>query len=163
MTALELLSALAEFVRKHVKDIILETRGKETGGEGREPDGERAAYVYTARLPDEDAALDNIPYILIQALTATDTQEDGEYPGAACDVRIVAVTYGADYGKGARDVMNVIERLRIALLREQVIDRRFQLSMPLERAYYPGDTAPYFGGEMITKWILPQVQREVIF
>jgi hypothetical protein len=163
MTALELLDVLAEFVRENTKNIILETEGKVINDDEREPDGERAAFVYKMRLPDENAVLANIPYILLQVLTGSDTQDEGEQPNAGCKIRIVVVTYSADYSKGKIDVLNIIERLRIALLRKQVIGGKFQIKMPLERVIYPDDQAPYFDGEMMTNWFLPTIYREVTY
>jgi hypothetical protein len=161
MTALELLETLAEFIREHTKDLILETRGKEINEDEREPDGERTAYIYKMRLPDENAVIDNIPYILLQVLTGSDEQEEGQSPTSECKIRIVVVTYSSDYSKGKIDVMNIIERLRIALLRQEVIGGKFQLKHPIERVYYPDDQAPYFDGEMMTNWFLPPVYRKV--
>jgi hypothetical protein len=161
MTALDLLDTLAEFVKEHTKDIILETRGAETDDDRREPDGQRPAFVYKMRLPDENAVLDNVPYILLQWLNGEDTQDEGKYPNSTCKIRVVVVTYSPDYGKGKIDVLNILERLRVSLLKEQIIGSMFQLAMPLERVVYPDDQAPYFDGEMMTNWLLPTVGREI--
>ena len=60
-------------------------------------------------------------------------------------------------------LLNLMERLRIALLRKGVIGDQFQLdrSAGLECIIYPDDTAPYFAGEMSTVWRMPAVEREV--
>ena len=61
-------------------------------------------------------------------------------------------------------LVNLMERLRIAILKQVIIGRRFQLDLKagVETLIYPDDTAPYYAGEMITTWILPAVEREVL-
>ena len=60
-------------------------------------------------------------------------------------------------------LLNLMERIRVALLRQVVIGEQFTLDLEagLEVLGYPDDTAPYFVGEMISTWILPPVEREV--
>ena len=60
-------------------------------------------------------------------------------------------------------LLNLMERLRIRLLRQVVIGRRYRLDLEagLETFIYPDDTAPYFGGEMTSTWHVPGVEREV--
>ena len=60
-------------------------------------------------------------------------------------------------------LVNLMERLRISLLRKVVIGGQFQLDLEagLETLIYPDDTAPYYAGEMISTWKLPSVEREV--
>ena len=60
-------------------------------------------------------------------------------------------------------LLNLMERLRIYLLKQVVIGGQFQLDLKagLESLVYPDDTAPYYAGEMLSTWILPAVEREV--
>ena len=60
-------------------------------------------------------------------------------------------------------LLNLMERLRISLLRQIVIGDQFQLDLKagLETLVYPDDTAPYYAGEMISTWKIPAIQREV--
>ena len=72
-------------------------------------------------------------------------------------------SYNDDEQEGGLMLLNLMERLRIRLLREVVIGRRFQLDLEsgLETFIYPDDTAPYYAGEMTTTWRVPGVEREV--
>ena len=65
----------------------------------------------------------------------------------------------------AANLLNLMERLRIALLKQCVIGNQYELNLQegVETMIYPDDTAPYFMGEMVTTWNLPPVQREVSF
>ena len=60
-------------------------------------------------------------------------------------------------------LLALMERLRIALLKQVVIGNQFALNTQagLETMCYPDDTAPYFSGEMVSTWRLPGIQREV--
>ena len=60
-------------------------------------------------------------------------------------------------------LLNLMERLRIALLERVVIGQQCTLDLQagLETLVYPDDTAPYFAGEMVSTWKLPAVQRKV--
>ena len=157
MTPNILLERLKEFTEETTKDMILEVRVKsgETGPK------ERAAEVYTMRLPNKDAETKQIPYILLQFIKGTDDQKEGEQPESECAVRFVFATYSEDGGKGAMDVLNLITRIRLALIKKGVIGEQFSIKRPIEYIVYPDSTPPYFMGEIMTLREMPTNQREV--
>lgn len=157
MTPLELLDALKAFIEKETKDILLPVRVDRKSGKQKE----RPAEVHKMRLPDKSAEITRIPYILLQFLKNTDDQEEGQRPESECMVRIVAATYSEDGEEGALCVLNLLTRIRIALLKDGVIGERFMLKPPLEMIVYPDNTPPYYMGEMITKWRMPVIESEV--
>lgn len=159
MTPINLIDALKEFIEEQVKDIFLSVRVK---GENTTPQY-RAAAVHKMRLPDKESETKLIPYILLQFLTGKDTQEPGKDPESECKIRIVVATYSEDGGVGTYDVLNVITRIRMALLKAGIIAEQFLLKLdsPLEYIVYSDETAPYYLGEMVTTWELPAIEREV--
>jgi hypothetical protein len=159
MTPINLIDALKEFIEEQVKDIFLSVRVK---GENTKPQY-RAAEVHKMRLPDKESETKLIPYILLQFLTGKDTQEPGKDPESECKIRIVVATYSEDGGVGTYDVLNVITRIRMALLKAGIISEQFLLKLdsPLEYIVYTDDTSPYYLGEMVTTWELPAIEREV--
>lgn len=157
MTPLELLDALKAFIEENTKDILLPVRVDRKSGEAKE----RPAEVYKMRLPTKDAETKRIPYVLLQYIKSTDTQTAGEPPESSCMVRIVAATYSEDGEEGALCVLNLLTRIRIALLRDGVIAERFMLKPPIEMIVYPDSTPPYYLGEMMTEWRMPIVESEV--
>lgn len=172
MTPIELLYELKKFIEENTKDIILSVRPinnkviPEPGGKSKkEETGERpknrAAEVHLMRLPNKDAETNRIPYILLQFLTGTDQQQGGKEPDSECKIRIVVVTYSEDGSAGSMDLLNVITRIRIALLKKGVIGKQFTLRRPLEYITYPDETGTYYLGEMITIWGIPTIKREV--
>lgn len=157
MTPLQLLDALKAFIEETTKDILLPVRVDRKSGEAKE----RPAEVYKMRLPTKDAETKRIPYILLQYIKSTDSQEPGKQPESSCMVRIVAATYSEDGEEGALCVLNLLTRIRIALLRDGIIADRFMLKPPVEMIVYPDSTPPYYLGEMMTEWQMPIVESEV--
>lgn len=157
MTPLELLDALKAFIEETTKDIILPVKVDRKSGEKRE----RAAEVHKMRLPGKNADEQRIPYILLQFIKNIDMQEEGQPPESRSMVRIIVATYSDDEADGAMCVMNLLMRIRIALLRDGVIGERFLLKPPLEMIVYPDSTPPYYLGEMMTEWQMPIIKSEV--
>ena len=155
MTAINLLECLEEFVKEKTADIKLQVKVR-----NRNPQEvkERAADVYKMRLPKKEDQMEKVPYILLQFLTG----KDGEVQeGSACQIRIVVATYAENDSMGAYDVLNVILRIRSELQKVGIIGGYFVLEKPLEYIVYPDSTQPYFLGEMITNWSIPEIKREV--
>lgn len=157
MTPLELLDALKAFVEEETKDLILPVRVDRKSGGNKE----RPPEVYKMRLPNKDAETKRIPYVLLQYIKSTDSQEPGEFPESVCMVRIVAATYSEDGEEGAQCVLNLLTRIKIAFLRDGLIAERFLLQQPIEMIVYPDSTPPYYLGEMITQWRMPIIESEV--
>ncbi|MCL2087652.1 MAG: hypothetical protein FWH05_08695 [Oscillospiraceae bacterium] len=166
MSPIVLLEELKKFVEENTKDIILATRpvkNKVYSEDSKKKPPHRkkkSPKVYLMRLPDKDAETNLIPYIVLQYLTGKDEQPPGEPPYSTCTIRIVAATYSEDAGEGAKDLLNVLTRIRIALLKSGGVGQ-FLLCKPLENIVYPDETNPYYLGEMLTIWEIPIIQREV--
>ena len=175
MTPIVLLEQLKEFIQANTEDIILSVRpvknktlptAPRTKAESFEESAEeaitnRAAEVHLMRLPDKDAEENRIPYILLQFITGADTQEPGQQEDSEAKVRIIIATYSENDSEGALDVLNIISRIRIALLKAGEIGQQFLIRKPLEYLVYPDDTRPYFFGELMTIWEMPTIKREV--
>ena len=161
MNRVDLLDSLAEFTKNTVADLILPVRAQKNN-QNPTP---RAADVYKMRLPDSNSSTLKAPYILHQVITGKDTQLSGQDAASRCSMRSIFVVYGDDESEGALHLLNLMERLRIELLKTQVLSRRYQLDLEagVETLVYPEDTAPYFMGEMATTWIMPVVRREVTY
>lgn len=159
MNKVILLDRLKEFTESAISEIIMPVK-LQKGDEGPEY---RAADVYRMRLPDGTAATKKAPYILHQVITGKDEQASGEHPTASAMVRSIFCVYHTDEQEGGLLLLNLMETLRIELLRHVVIGKQFELDLEsgLETLIYPEDTAPYFAGEMASTWKLPAITREV--
>lgn len=174
MTPAILLERLKEFIQENTADIILSVRpiknktlpaaprlkekAEEAAGNAT---ASRSAEIHLMRLPDKDAEENRIPYILLQLLTGADVQEQGQQGYSEAKIRIVIATYSDNDSEGALDTLNLITRIRIALLKAGEIGKQFLLRKPLEYLIYPDDTSPYFFGEIMTIWEMPTIEREV--
>ena len=160
MTKVDLLDSLQAFTQAAVKDVILPVKIQKSGEEQQY----RAADVYKMRLPDSSAATKKAPYIIHQIITSKDDQQEGQLPDSSAVVRTIFCVYCDDEQEGAMMLLELIERLRIELLRHIVIGEQFMLDLKkgMEVLIYPDDTAPYYAGEMVSNWTFPSVEREVV-
>lgn len=158
MTNITLLEQLKLFTQETIKDMILPVRLQKGDSERQS----RAADVYLMRLPDSTAAIKKAPYIIHQLVTSKDTQPAGRQESGSSVVRSVFCVYCENEQEGALNLLNLMERLRIRLLRQVIIGQQYQLDLEagVEMLIYPEDTAPYFAGEMSTTWKMPSVERE---
>lgn len=162
MTRTALLEQLKTFTEKVTADLIMPTKVQSAD----EVQNYRPAEVYLMRLPDGSSATKKAPYIIHQLLTSKDQQPSGERVQSSASVRSIFVVYNDDGQEGGLMLLNLMERLRIELLRTGVLDNRFSLDLSegLEYMVYPDtDTVPFYAGEMSSTWKLIPVQREVDF
>jgi hypothetical protein len=153
MTPIVLLEQLKLFTEAHTADLLLPVRP-----ESGEELSYRAAEVHLMRLPEKGHATKKAPYVLLQLVTGSDELDEGK-----CFVRVIACVYSDDESEGAMLLLNLITRIRAALLEWRVVGGQFALQMPLEYVLYTDDTAPYFLGEMSTNWSIPTIERKVSF
>lgn len=159
MTRIDLLSSLRDVTKKATADIMMPVKMQK----GDTEQAYRAADVFLMRVPDGTAATKKAPYILHQAITGKDIQPRGEHVSASAVVRSIFAVYNEDDQEGGLMLLNLMERVRIYLLKQVVIGKRYQLDLEagLEMIIYPDDTAPYYAGEILSTWKLPAVEREV--
>ncbi len=160
MNKVFLLKALQKFTVEETGDIIMPTRVQK----GDTDAISRAAEVHLMRLPDSSAAHKKVPYILHQLITGIDVQAEGSHEESSAVVRTIFAAYNENEEEGGLMLLNLMERLRIGLLRERVLDERYQLDLKpgLEMLVYPEDTQPYYAGEMVSTWKIPSIKREVV-
>lgn len=154
MTKVILLERLAEFTEEATKDIIMPTRLQK----GDTEQIVRAANIHKMRLPDSKAAQKEAPYIIHQIITGKDNLSSNAV------MRSIFCVYNNNEEEGGMMLLNLMERVRIALLKSGTVGNQFTLDINagVETLIYPDDTAPYYAGEMITNWKLPTIEREVI-
>lgn len=144
------------------KDLLLPVAMQKKDKEQPE---DRAAKIYLMRVPNGSAATKKTPYILHQVITGKDWQPPGERDESRTTVRSIFAVYHPDEQIGSLYLLNLMERLRIHLLKKIVIGDQFELDKEqgVEVLIYPGteETTPYYAGEMVTTWKLPAVEREV--
>ena len=158
MTSVMLLEALKTRTEAAISELLMST--KPTKGE---PSPEiRTPTVYIARLPDEKASTKYAPYVLHTIVNTSYNQKPGEYPEGLVNARTLFCVYSPDEQEGGLMLLNLMERIRIDLMRNPVLDGQFELDYEggIEQLVYPDDTAPFYLGEMMSTWQMPRVRRE---
>lgn len=161
MTRITLLERLRDFTKEATAELMMPMRMQKGDAEQKY----RPADVYLMRLPDGTSATKKAPYVLHQLITGKDHQPSGNRIESTAHIRSICCVYNDDEQEGGLMLLNLMERLRVALLKQVVIGNQFTLDLDagLEVLIYPDDTAPYFVGEMISVWKLPTVEREVSY
>ena len=158
MTRSDLLEAFKVYTEDVTKNLIMPVRVQSK----EEKQTYRAAEVYKMRLPDGTSAKKKAPYIIHQIMTGSDVQKEGVRTERKATVRTIFCVYSDNEQEGGLMLLNLMERLTIHLLKDRLLSKQFRLDMEsgIETLCYPDDTAPYYGGEMITTWYLPPVSPE---
>lgn len=124
---------------------------------------EKVPDVYKMRLPNSSAAKKVAPYILIQFVNGIDKQLHTQNADSTAVIRFVFTVFNDDEQDGAMMLVNLMDTVRIELLKKVVVGDCFKLDTDkgLESLVYIEDTAPYYAGEMIGTFFLPPIEREV--
>ena len=158
MTTTILLDRMKDVVEEAVKDLILPVR-KQEDGDISEP---RPAQVWLVRLPDRKSVTKKAPYIVLQPIQGVDEQEPGQKRKSSAMVRLVFTVFHEDGQEGSLALLDLMERVRTALLKNPNIGGQFSLVESESLAWgvnYDLDP-PYYNGEMVGRWTLPAVERE---
>lgn len=164
MTRVMLLENLKAFTLESTRDLLMPVKPSEE----EEAPKPRAAGVHICHLPEFSSISRKAPCILHQIVTSKDVHHPGDpRPKSAAVVRSAFCVYNENEEEGGLMLLNLMERLRIALLRKVVIGRQFKLDLEagLDTVVYDASgrpTRPYYLGEMISVWKLPYaMEREV--
>ncbi|MFI3255431.1 MAG: hypothetical protein R3Y63_14020 [Eubacteriales bacterium] len=157
MTTSDLVDSLANFIKNATKDLMLPVRVVSDGAESKT----RTPIIYKMRVPTKEAEIQQIPYIVVQHLKGKDERDENGIASCTAVIRILIATYSENQEEGAISVENIINRIRIPLLKQGIIAKKYLVNMPLEYVIYPDPIPPYYLGEMITNWQVPPVEREV--
>ncbi|WP_143191819.1 hypothetical protein [Paenibacillus sp. P46E] len=108
---------------------------------------------FLPRRSKDNADTAEFPYILVRPAIGIDNDD--------CKIT-VHLLFGsmADDDQGFLDLFNQMERVRIALLKQQIIDHRFRIELPYKWEFPPEQPEPYTIGLITTIWTLPTVQPE---
>ena len=125
MTRTILPKRLRAFTEEVTADLIMPTRLQK----GDTEQIFRPAKVYLMRLPDGTSATKKAPYVLHQVITGMDQQPQGQRVTSRAKVRSICCVYNDDEQEGGLMLLNLMERLRIAMLstiyrggRKEVLD-----------------------------------------
>ncbi len=160
-TKVDLLDDFKEFLEDVVKVFSLPVAVQKGDTEQQF----RAPNIHKMRLPNSGDATKKAPYILVQFLTGKDFQKHTQQSHSNAVVRLVFAVYGENEEEGALSLLNLMETVRLALMKKVLISHRFKIDTDaeVESLVYPDDTAPYYAGEMMCTVQMPPTEREVFY
>lgn len=125
----------------------------------------RAPEIYKMRLPNSNDAKKKAPYIIVQYVTGKDYHRQLQQSQSTAIVRLIFCVYNKDEEEGALSLLNVMETVRLELMKQVLIGKCFKLDTDagVESLVYPEDTAPYYAGEMMFTVFVPPTEREVFY
>lgn len=161
MTKVQLLDDFEAFLEDTTKHFALPVATQKGDTEQKF----RAPEIHKMRLPNSNDAKKKTPYIIVQYVTGKDFQKQAQQSQSVAIVRLIFAVYSDNEQEGAISLLNVMETVRIALMKKVVIGRCFKIDTEdgVESIVYPEDTAPYYAGEMMFSVLVPPTEREVIY
>lgn len=153
-TEVELCRALRERIAHIVQDYRLET--------DRKNEAPRTFRIINGWLPPVKGAgrdkerESEAPFIIVRP--SKGKTESHELTRVT--VQIVICTHAEAFdGTGHEYAMSAMARIKNDLMRDQILDSRYQLDMPIEWELFEDQPAPFWQLAMTTAWIIPTPQQ----
>jgi len=141
MTPVMLMMAIKDFLIKELAD-----------------DAATIPAVHLGALPSKTAENRNDPVFPLIIVRPMDG--DGDNDESRVQVKLLFGTQSED-DSGFIDVLNLMERVRILLMRQRIIDRKFQIEPNWKWQFLEDQPEPQWICQAITTWTLPQIRQEV--
>ncbi|TVX93045.1 hypothetical protein [Paenibacillus agilis] len=171
MTAPLLVKALNDYLRLELSNYAA-VQGKD--GTFKPPNIFDWSTPFKDPKPDPaNVKKDDFPYVFVRALSGIESGPEAGILSSKIDVLITFGVYSISDDKssqlsadGAYDLINLMERVKIALLRQGIIDRRYELSMPYKWEIPDEQAYPMWFGQAFTTWncqgVIPERGVEII-
>ena len=167
MTAVRCLFAVCDYLGDVLKEFRLPGASERTAPV--------PVKVYPFHLPepepspmrgdaDEPAAEEYehlLPAVVVRAVQYKDGEFDDDIGELTLTITVGAYSHDPLNREGPWMVLNLLERIRQALLRKRVIDDRFETGAPMSWELYDERTRPLWFGEMTTTWAIMEPARIV--
>ncbi|MEK3749426.1 hypothetical protein NYE25_14375 [Paenibacillus sp. FSL E2-8871] len=141
MTSVMLMMAIKEFLKKELAD-----------------DAATIPAVHLGALPSKTAENRNDPVFPLIIVRPMDGDSDDKESRA--QVKLLFGTQSDD-DSGFIDVLNLMERVRILLMRQRIIDKKFRIESNWKWQFLEDQPEPQWICQAITTWTLPQIRQEV--
>lgn len=123
---------------------------------------QRAPEVHCMRLPQSNSVRKYVPYVIIQYISGKDVQPQGMSSTTTAVIRFIVCVYHENEECGAKELNNVMDCIKIALLQDGIVGNALLLRKDagVETFVYPDDTAPYYGGEIVATFEIAAIERD---
>ncbi|MEK4882335.1 MULTISPECIES: hypothetical protein [Paenibacillus] len=141
MTPVMLMMAIKEFLKKELADEAATIPAVHLG----------ALPSKTAENRDDPV----FPLIIVRPM-----EGDSDDKESRAQVKLLFGTQSDD-DSGFVDVLNLMERVRILLMRQRIIDKKFYIEPNWKWQFLEDQPEPQWICQAITTWTLPQIRQEV--
>ncbi|CAH1058854.1 hypothetical protein [Paenibacillus pseudetheri] len=141
MTSVMLMIAIKDFLKKELAD-----------------DAVTIPAVHLGALPSKTAENRNDPVFPLIIVRPMDGDSDNDE--SRVQVKLLFGTQSED-DSGFIDVLNLMERVRILLMRQRIIDKKFRIESNWKWQFLEDQPEPQWICQAITTWTLPQIRQEV--
>ncbi len=149
MIPLELLDALITRVENEVKELFLKNISNV-----RVP-----INVFPQHLPNKSKDdIDPYPCIIVRIANGNIT--DANEPGITTIQFIIGVVDRDSNNQGYRDALTVANKIIENLQRNPMVNKSYEMILPINWAYNDEDAEPYFFAGLETNWRTPNYLRE---
>jgi hypothetical protein len=153
MTPIVLVDALIDFIRPVVANFELDTN---VSGIKKAP--QVIGGYLSEKKPGQKQDPPDFPYVIVRYLEDEDTEESN-----TAQVRIIAGTYSEDTQNGWRDCLNILTRIKEALLEQRFVCGSFKVERPIKTELPEEQPYPEWVAIMTITVTIPQVQQEGVF
>jgi hypothetical protein len=150
MTPIELVDKLVEFIKPVVTEFELDSN---VHGVKKSP--QVIAGYLKEKKPKQHQNPPDIPFVIVRYLEDTD-KDDGDM----ATVKVIAGTYSEDEQDGWRDAMNVITRIKKALLEQRLIGGPFRVEYPIKTELPEEQPYPEWAAFLIVNVSIPHILEE---
>lgn len=161
MTHYEALDILSEYFKNALSTFKLPVKVQKGDTEFTT----RAPEIYKMRLPHAEDAKKVAPYVIVRYVNSVDSQTIGREAKSKAVFRFIFCVYDEDESAGALNLLNVMDKMKIKILKDVTIEKKIRLITEegLEMIAYEDDTRPYYAGEMIGTFEYGPIEREVYY
>lgn len=148
-TPLILVDELCRLITEATRELVLEAKEGAPRPPSVTPGFMDTDEPRPGKPPDDDIEK-AVPFVLVRFLSGEDTEEAG---AGTATIRLIATTYSKS-GQGWRDPLEVLERIRQAILTHRPLASRFDLQLPVKWDMPDEQPWPYWIAWMTTTWAI---------
>ena len=116
--------------------------------------------IFSQHLPAKSKKEDIDPYPCIIVRLTNGSSMDVDDPNSTTIQFIIGVVDRDSSNQGYRDALTVANRICKNLQKNPMVDKRYELQLPINWAYNDEDAEPYYFAGIETRWSNPGYLRE---
>ncbi|MGG1638226.1 hypothetical protein [Paenibacillus sp. NRS-1760] len=98
---------------------------------------------------------EDYPFVIVRVINGEDQEDQHKVT-----VNLIFGTK-SEQEAGFQDVLNLMERVRVAFRKRRTLDNQFRVELPYKWTLFEDQPYPEWIGQAITTWTLPTISEEV--